>query len=38
MEVVSGVLVIAVDLLFLTNKLTVLNNWFSFLNRFQSFM
>ena len=38
MEVVSGVLVIAVGLLFLFNRLTMLNNWFSFLNRFQEFM
>ena len=38
MEVVSGVLVIAVGLLFLFNRLTMLNNWFSFLNRFQNYM
>jgi cytochrome c-type biogenesis protein len=38
MEVVSGVLVIAIGLLFVFNKLTVLNNWFSFLNSFQKFM
>ncbi len=34
LEVVSGVLVIAVGLLFVTNKMTMLNSWFSFLNRF----
>jgi len=34
MEVVSGVLVIAIGLLFVTNKMTILNSWFSFLNRF----
>ena len=38
MEVASGVLVIAIGLLFVFNKLTVLNNWFSFLNSFQKFM
>ena len=38
MEIVSGVLVIAVGLLFLFNRLTMLNNWFSFLNRFQEYM
>jgi len=34
MEVVSGVLVIAVGILFVTNRMTMLNSWFSFLNRF----
>ena len=34
MEVVSGVLVIAVGLLFVTNRMTMLNSWFAFLNRF----
>lgn len=38
MEVVSGVLVIAVGLLMVTNKMTQLNAWFSFLNRFEQFM
>jgi len=33
-EVASGVLVIAVGVLFVTNRMTMLNNWFSFLNRF----
>lgn len=34
MEIVSGVLVIAVGILMLTGKMTQLNSWFSFLNRF----
>jgi len=34
LEVVSGVLVILVGVLFVTNKMTMLNSWFSFLNRF----
>ena len=34
LEVASGVLVIAVGILFVTNKMTMLNSWFSFLNRF----
>jgi len=34
MEVASGVLVILIGLLFVTNRLTLLNSWFSFLNRF----
>jgi cytochrome c-type biogenesis protein len=33
-EVMSGVLVIAVGLLMVTGKMTQLNSWFSFLNRF----
>ena len=38
MEVVSGVLVIMVGLLMLTGKITQLNSWFSFLNRFEEYM
>ena len=34
MEVVSGILVIAVGILFVTNRMAMLNTWFSFLNRF----
>jgi cytochrome c-type biogenesis protein len=34
LEVVSGVLVIAVGVLFVTNEMSLLNSWFSFLNRF----
>ncbi len=34
MEVVSGVLVIAVGVLMITGKMTELNSWFAFLNRF----
>jgi len=38
MEVASGVLVIAVGVLMVSNKMTQVNAWFSFLNRFEKFM
>jgi len=38
LEVVSGVLVITIGILILTGRLTQLNAWFSFLNRFEQFM
>ena len=38
MEIVSGVLVIIVGALMLSGKMTQLNAWFSFLNRFEKFM
>jgi cytochrome c-type biogenesis protein len=38
MEVISGVLVIIVGVLILTNRLTQLNGYFSFLTRFEKFM
>jgi len=38
LEVVSGVLVSTIGILILTGRLTQLNAWFSFLNRFEQFM